>query len=335
MKKKYMRELITLFDCLPEAGKILSGMYDENSEEKAIVSSKVSSAYFINNKINYDPDNKFLRKVFDEIDGNLYKYYSIKELYIKDILREFVSIALFLDLRADIEWIDNKDLVCRVGNKKLPPIYGATLKLLINIEEILTEKKCELSDVEEYVLSCSTLLYFFSHSLDARCLHFGIDLLAIQKELEINICRERNMKLLLRSGYADKVIGILNNENIGQKALPDSFSKSFTELLTHDKPDALAELCKNIFNSKQSPKDYAIMLALLSLYGYVHLADKQRKGFYESWYAFIEKPLPETRNYFSINKHIDIVKGFQFTNDTDPDYLNLKRKFDIALKELA
>jgi hypothetical protein len=27
--------------------------------------------------------------------------------------------------------------------------------------------------------------------------------------------------------------------------------------------------------------------------------------------------------------------GFQFTNDTDPDYLNLKWKFELALKEMS
>ena len=93
-----MRIFFSLFDCLIEAGEILSGKYDENPDERPVLSSKVSAAFIQNLEIINDPDSKFLKKVFDEIDNNLYDLSKGKEVYyIKDVLRGFVGIMPYLD----------------------------------------------------------------------------------------------------------------------------------------------------------------------------------------------------------------------------------------------
>ena len=111
--------------------------------------------------------------------------------------------------------------------------------------------------------------------------------------------------------------------------------KPFSEHLKHAKPIELANICQAIFNKNNSPKDYAIMLCLLSEKKFVTVPNKTRKPFYESWYRFINMKLPKDSNFTAINKHIDdkAYNGFAFRDETDQDYRFLKDALDKTLKD--
>lgn len=103
----------------------------------------------------------------------------------------------------------------------------------------------------------------------------------------------------------------------------------FPYILTHKDPIKLAGICKKIFNSKYSPKVYAIMFCLLSDKGYIVVPNRGRKYFYTTWYYYIDRPLPKNSNFSSINKFIvdKAINGLIFSDESDPDFLNLKEVF--------
>jgi hypothetical protein len=120
------------------------------------------------------------------------------------------------------------------------------------------------------------------------------------------------------------------------KTLPSSEAlniNDFTDWLQHDHPEALAAFCKTIFDVKHRPKDYAVMTSLLRLNKLIDLHESHRRPFYESWYTFIGKDFPKSNNYHSINKHMEPYT-FDFINDTDPEYVLLRRKFEKGLQGL-
>ena len=338
MKKKYLRKFIALFDGLPEAAEILSGKYDNNQTEMEILSSTISAAYRTNCAIIDDPENKFLKKVLGEIDDNLYEYYACREIYIKAVLRGFMGIAPFLVFSSDMEWLYGEDDSSLIGDKNYPSLYFATLSLIVESEESSGRNEDELTDTEKYILSCSGLLHLFVDSFDANCLEFDIDLVDIQAELNIFIFQERDFEKLALYGYSDKVKQLIKKEEPAQKALPEARPpkidtlKSFPEHLIHKKPLKLAAMCKNLFNRHESPKDYAIMLCLLVEHKYVAIPERKRSDFFRSWYTYISRKIPT--NFEAENKHIDAVDGLRFYNDTDKDYMDLKRFFNKSLPGL-
>ncbi len=339
MEKKYLRKFGSLFDCLPDADEILSGKHNENQDVNNLLIQKVSSAYIINRNIIEDTQYKFLKHVFDEIDNNLYQYPLSREDYIKDLLRVFINILPYLDPATDIEWVRFKNSAFSHQDMDFPAFYGATLQLLVGLDDRFNQKGDDLTEVENYVLSCSALLFCFSGYLDSRCLHFDLDLFAIQTEINIFICRERDIDGLFLSGYEDKLLPIMMKEKPLPKALPGvrplqiKTSKSFPDHLMVKKPLKLAAICEKIFNRHESPKDYAIMLCLLVEHKFIAIQNRGRSDFFRSWYTFINRPVPN--NFEAENKHIDIKDGFCFYNDNDLDYKNLKMYFNKSLQDLG
>ncbi|HEY3372260.1 MAG TPA: hypothetical protein VGK10_15500 [Prolixibacteraceae bacterium] len=108
----------------------------------------------------------------------------------------------------------------------------------------------------------------------------------------------------------------------------------FPDLFIQSK-EKIGGICETVFNKNQSPKDYAIMLCLLSQGGFITTGNKQRKAFYKSWYNYIGRPFPKDCNFYPINKYIadKAANGFYFNDEEDMDYLNLKDAFDKALKK--
>jgi hypothetical protein len=99
--------------------------------------------------------------------------------------------------------------------------------------------------------------------------------------------------------------------------------------------EKLSEICKNLFNTNNSPKDYAVMLCLLSEKGYTLILNKQRVDFYTAWYNFIDRPLPAKNNFCSINKYIDDkAAGFVFKDESDGDYRSMKNAFYNVLSKM-
>lgn len=88
----------------------------------------------------------------------------------------------------------------------------------------------------------------------------------------------------------------------------------------------------NFFFNNHSPKEFAIMFCLLIKRGFLSIPDKRRSNYYNSWYNFINRPLPKRNNFNSINKHIEFShdKGLHF-NEHDPDFKRLEQNFNQAL----
>ena len=351
MEKKLLREFIALFELLPQAELILS----ENTQwlsQKDDLDAQLEILE-VNNRIEEIdfPKSQFLTALFGEVNDNLYKYPLNQREYIEDVLISFKELAPFID---EEEYYKDKDkdeedvLALFHGRHSN---YGATRKLFTRFAEDAERYSIDhYSNTEQYVINCYCLMYRFFSYLDARCVHFKLDLMKIQKEMNIYLNRRRYVDHLVDAGYAAKLnlLGItdeyeevkaLPEDNTQIKALPASPAPveqkidEFPVWFQPDNPGALAVLCKEIFDFKHRPKDYAIMTSLLLKNKFIDLHESHRRPFYESWYTFIGKPFPTNNNYHSINKHLDPY-SFEFINDTDPDYKLLSRKFEKGLQGL-
>ena len=157
-----------------------------------------------------------------------------------------------------------------------------------------------------------------------------IDDIQAKKELYIELTKD-NPKIGRSHGtilMAESFIKYLK-----KFAAPELKVKPFSEYFVPKNQNELAEICKSIFNKNDSPKDYAIMLCLISQRGFVVILDKKRKDFFAAWYRYINRPLPKRSNFTAINKFMyeKIAIGFVFKNE-DTDYYSLERAFDKALK---
>ena len=345
MKKKRLREFIALFQCLPDAELILSDNTNRLQKslpetEKEICSLK-DKTWDMNG-----PDDPFMTFLFDEIDDNLYKHPLNQREYIEDILIIFKELARFIDEEKYYKDEDENWMWRRYSD------YGATRKLIyMFIENAERYGFDHYSGIEQYVIYSYCLMSNFFDFLDGRCIHFKLDLMQIQKEMNIFLSRRRVVRNLMDDGYASKIklLGI-RDEWDADKAVPENSSamkalppasapeeqkiNDFKDWLNHNNPNALAALCRELFNRRQSPKIYAVMVCLLCMKKIIVFNEKRRRNFYESWYAYINRPLPANNNYEAINKHLDVSPGINFINDTDPDYINLRRKFEKGLLEL-
>jgi hypothetical protein len=332
MKRKSMQKFIALFDHLPDADNVLSGKYIRNRRERLDICAKLKTAHDQIFDLLFNSRGIFLEKVTGEINDNLYKYPLSREDYIKDLLRSFAAEIKILD-----KWIFRGVFEVKPGD----PLYDKESKqksyVFQSIEDGEDKDKKAAAD---YIMACSTALWMFSDKLDARCLHFSLDLMDIQKEVGIFIHKHRAL-WTLGARYKDKIKWLEEKAGIAPKAKPDSDTpaakpvKSFPDWLKHDKRDELAVICKKIFNDNESPKEYAVMFCLLSSLRIILIARGQRKEFYKAWYAFIGKPFDPGSNYYAINKYI-VEKpkdGFCF-NGVEKDFSDLAIRFSEALESI-
>ncbi len=331
MKNKQLRKFISLFNCLSLADAILQGVYDHVPERMPEAMALLNIAYGkIVKTISGSPE-KFIYKVYDEINENLYRYESNRTEYIKDLLEELSKIIPFIDQEGKFK------------DGSLPDgtfCYGATNRLLISYDK--NHEKVIQTVVESYVIACRVLYDLFQRILRHRCTRFKIDLTEIENEFYDYLMGdgspEDQEKLLPdESGLKQ----IQNEKQTLSKALPVHPSgnvtvKSFTDWLEHDQPAKLAEICKKIFNQKQSPKEYAIMFVLLSKLGIIQIISGQRKSFLRAWYTFIGKPFKSSSSFNEITKYIDhkSISGYCF-NGVTGDYNLLSQKFQESLTKIS
>jgi len=167
--------------------------------------------------------------------------------------------------------------------------------------------------------------------------------LVIKKQFEATSEDSINPNLPILPFYRDQLTLLMANLE-KRRAVLGSFDKQvstgkrkvekpFSEYFVPKNQNELAEICKSIFNKNGRPKDYAIMLCLISEKDFVVVLNKGRKDFFEAWYKYINKELPKRSNFTAINKHIvdKGSNGFVFKNEDDMDYLSLKNAFEKAL----
>lgn len=333
MKTKQLRKFTALFDHLRDADDILSGKYKRKRRERLDICVRLKDAAAEINDLLFDSQDKFLEKITDEINDNLYKYPLSREEYIKDLLRSFAGAVQVFD-----KWVYSDVLELTPADDLYDPDSRSNSYVFQSIEK---GEDRNTNVVTDYVMACSMSLWMFSEKLDKRCLHFSLDLMDIQKDLGIFIHKHRVL-WTLGVGYDDKIKWIQEKAGTAPKALPDSNTpetkpaKSFHDWLKHDKRDELAEICKNIFNEYESPKHYAIMLCVLSSLRFVMIVRGQRKEFYKAWYTFIGKPFAPGSNFYAINKYI-VEKpkdGFCF-NGVEKDFSDLAIRFEEALESIS
>jgi hypothetical protein len=223
---KYLRQFCNLFTCLSHAGSVLSGVYDHDPKIGDQVCSYIDDAFInISKLVTIPRQSDLLSDLIDEIENNLYDYPESRVTYIEDVIRDFNTIVPYIDIDANIEWLDSGD-VCRVkiGN-------AATLKL---INEYCEGKKAysDLSTSEKYVLSCSRLLDSFATLLDAKCLSFDIDLMNIQEQLNIFLFRQRNRASLFFLGYGEKLNSM--SEKLKLKRTEDDLPKTLKSIFNRE-----------------------------------------------------------------------------------------------------
>jgi len=271
MEKKLLREFVALFELLPKAELILSEHTEWLRQDVMDAQLEILET---NNKIEqiHFPKGPFLTALYDEINDNLYEHPLNQREYIEDLVISFKDLAPFID---EEEYYKDEEVDPGWSYHQFTN-YGATRKLWSRYAEDFERYAIDhYSNTEQYVLNCYCLMYTFFSFLDARCVHFKFDLLKIQKEMNIYLNRRRYVDHLVDAGYADKVKQLgLTDEYKEIKALPENTNVSkvsaapapeeqkindFPGWLQHDHPDVLAALCKEIFDGKYHPKDYAIV----------------------------------------------------------------------------
>ena len=227
--------------------------------------------------------------------------------------RLFYFLGYCLDSNNGIPFIEI--LNNTIDNSKRDKVINA-VKSQKTLIDFLVRKGVDKADLEEYVAEKETIEY----AIDENNKSTGVlKLILARKQITEN-------EALVNSSAS--------NENISQNKKPQVKEiLPFFKHLLHNEQEKLADLCISIFNKNKSPKDYAIMLCLLSENKYIVIQNKGRKVFFEEWYKFINEPLPYKDNYIAINKHIvdKAANGFVFKDETDSDYCNLKEIFDKAL----
>lgn len=198
---------------------------------------------------------------------------------MKDIVIHFKEIAIFFD-----------ELNIELSNQQFLYDFQRSEYIDHYFNKYLTEDD---SIPKDYLLSCYNVIRNFSTFLDAKCLRSDIDLILIQKELEIFLFRERNEKELISMGYLKKssseisgfkceltgeqIINIFNyiKENgiidqkttelnfkalLNNKQLPSDFIKIRWILLWRNKPhqQALRDFFEAVLGKDNVPSDKKI-----------------------------------------------------------------------------
>jgi len=352
-----LEEFAALFDGVFNAGCRLSGITDKNFAYEKYVEeewrSNTIEEYRQRFDNSIDEDHAVISDIAKiteiktdfnlEITRNFKNFPDLIESYLQYILIRLDACKEF-DVNSDINWYRGN----YYGVDSSLAEYEASRRVIIaliidnHVRNSLKKWKkipnIKRTNAEKYLIACQDILYDFGKTLDLVCINSEIDLFQIQKQLGIYLIRERDLIFIKLKGCEDALNNLLNQQKISKTEIeqtmpPPKFIKPFPKYLVHDKPDDLAAVCKTVFNQNESPKDYAIMLCLLSQLGFISIQDKFRKEFYESWYAFINIPLPKRSNFFSINKHIDekTANGFHF-NEDDIDFLHLNENFSKALQ---
>ena len=104
--------------------------------------------------------------------------------------------------------------------------------------------------------------------------------------------------------------------------------KPFTQYFLDKYREVLPELCKSVFNARNSQKDYAIMVCLLRE---KYLISFTPTHFYKAWYIFIGRTIPEGENFNAITKNY-IEREVGDFDVFDNDYKTLKKAFENELK---
>ncbi len=226
------------------------------------------------------------------------------EILIKQYLREFSLASKFIELHKEI--ISSR-------NEIISDIF--------HFGTIKSFEKADLSSYHKYIVLAYTIYDTHLNYIFKICETYDLDF--------ERLCQVSQIDSSLIDTEIDLVMREPEVRNINDKA------RTFPECLETDKQTEIAEMCKNIFTSGQSPKKYSIMFSLLTNRGLMTVPHRKRSPYYKAWYSFINIPIPKKDNFTAINKYLDTtVNGFRFGDEYDTDYLQLEDVFNRKLDSI-
>lgn len=168
-------------------------------------------------------DNLVLHDAIEEVEGNLYVLNDGKsrERYITDILRKLVNYSILFDPETVTERTKGELFV------GVPVVPGAKCtRYLVDSYCSGEIEMSKLNRAEKYIIDCFSSLFDFASLLDAKCLSFEIDLMDVQKQVDIFIQRRRRWDILSYYGYNQhnvlEITGKVSKINVSKKPEADA-----------------------------------------------------------------------------------------------------------------
>ena len=203
VRKEHFNEFVSLFGQLSSAANLLGKPSNNNFTWKEILINRIENVYNQLYSISeIPPSNKLLINVLYEVEDNLYMLSeNNRRIYIKSLLSNLYSLITMQYFDSHTKF----DIEINQKNESTYPLAKHTLNLLdtycsgeIDLDEANVEQK--------YILFCYLTLDSFATYLDIKCLSFGLDIQAIQKEINIYLQRRRRWDILTQYGYSQSVV---------------------------------------------------------------------------------------------------------------------------------
>lgn len=210
MEKKYLKQFVDFFDQLMVAGTLSNpdwnifnefvlAQFGNHELEEALLKIDMTE----------EQSEIFMFNLFAEIELNFYTHSEHNIIFTKDIIRQFKDISTYLCHNTQL--LDDGKIAD--GAKK------ATRSIINNAnEEFIGDIDFDSKPTtEKYIIICSGYFNHFFVALDALCLDFGIDIMDIQKQLNIYPYKKRNTLKLIEMGY-EEILKTLDKNNSLKKS---------------------------------------------------------------------------------------------------------------------
>lgn len=216
MCNNHLNNFVKLFDALSDAGSVLWIECEERDNDVVFFShverypEEVKEATWNNveyclsclSEYDYEP-------LVNEVSQNIFKYKECPQIYILDALRRF------------------KDVVPYIGIFEKGRKYGKAIQACASFVKKWDQDAFQ-NDAEKYTLECLFAVDNFFELLDAKCLDFGLDIMAIQENAGLHIY-QRGTALtcsLYNNGYKKQLDEIWKED--AKRAIPLKMSKQDT-----------------------------------------------------------------------------------------------------------
>ncbi|NDV82232.1 hypothetical protein [Bacteroides sp. 51] len=197
MEKQYLSQFLSVFFALSDAATLETEQLDERWVKYHTNNLKRCSdeAY----KLNTIPrSSTLLDDVIKEVESNFYKYPESRETYLKQILRSFYDISIYLNISIPKEYIEmNGSVWLKIGNTRYSPRHAYCHNLLERYcrweEPGLNYEDANMS--ESYIIHCHSIFDSFWLWIDEMCIDFDIDLIKIQEQIGLTTYIRDRMSL--------------------------------------------------------------------------------------------------------------------------------------------
>jgi hypothetical protein len=199
--------------------------------------------------------NALVSDVIGEIENNLYQLQpSDRETYVAGIIRQFAGIGPFLNIGEKREyvdfWMEQKGPFVIIGNRTYSKGVATCLKIL---ERYCgwTEPNLDFNSAtvpEQYAIECLFNYGDFFTLLDCKCLDFNIDIISVQRGVDVPVYTRDNSELYSH-GYNKRLKDVLMDK-LSMTKTDDSEDEE--HLLSYEKLFKDSKECIRITNLIES-----------------------------------------------------------------------------------